>query len=391
MGILVSHQSNVGYDTIGPPLDAHNELEDVLIVFPREQQYNRDDCYQDPEQATSWATGRRSRRPFASRYSMTILLLVVALIALTMLLVTCMPMMRFLDTVYKAHGTVTDAETGVPLVSVEVFISTYQYSELTNSQGDYELELREGTWTLDFIKDGYEPLSKEVTVDETNQRVRVDAALTPIGPGVIWLVGFWAMEPASLPSSPIVVFNADGTWGYFENYFGTGDPLMSGEWTYEDGSFYQDGILMTIEKVDDDTWIYVDIGATLYRKGTEPFGYAFQPFDQTPAILTPGTWSGEGITLEMFEMKLYSFTAPSAASYYFWWDDSKAPGAYTANVEVSAYQDDKKTEIFKGELGWWETHTAEMAAGETIYLVVYAFWGGGTYRIIGTTQSSPSP
>ncbi len=45
-------------------------------------------------------------------------------------------------------------------------------------------------------------------------------------------------------------------------------------------------------------------------------------------------------------------------------------------------------EVF-GELGYWETHTVAMAAGETIYLVVYAFWGGGTYRIIGTTQSFP--
>ncbi|MBW8004040.1 MAG: hypothetical protein FVQ80_18945, partial [Planctomycetes bacterium] len=100
------------------------------------------------------------------------LLLVVALIALTMLLVTCKPMFFYLERIYKAYGNVTDASSGAPLGSVEVFISTYQYSELTNALGDYELELPEGTWKLEFIKDGYEILSKEVTVDETIPRVR---------------------------------------------------------------------------------------------------------------------------------------------------------------------------------------------------------------------------
>jgi hypothetical protein len=42
-----------------------------------------------------------------------------------------------------------------PVGSVEVFVGDYQYSELTNYNGDYEMEMAAGTWTLHFVKEGY--------------------------------------------------------------------------------------------------------------------------------------------------------------------------------------------------------------------------------------------
>ncbi len=109
------------------------------------------------------------------------LLLSLALVASVMTLVTCKPIDYYLERVYKAHGKVTDANTGEPLESVEVFVKGYQYSELTNSLGDYEIELAEGTWTLEFVKDGYDTEESDppVTVGPTNQRVLVDIQLTP--------------------------------------------------------------------------------------------------------------------------------------------------------------------------------------------------------------------
>jgi hypothetical protein len=51
------------------------------------------------------------------------------------------------------------------------------HSELTNGLGDYELELPEGTWTLEFVKEGYAKITHEVVAGPASPRVRVDATL----------------------------------------------------------------------------------------------------------------------------------------------------------------------------------------------------------------------
>ena len=102
--------------------------------------------------------------------------------AVTIILVSCKPIAYYLQQVYKAYGTVTEAGTGGPLESVEVFLGSYQYSVLTNGLGDYGIELAEGTWTLHFVKNGYTTLDKVVTVNAANPRVKVDAQLTPLAP-----------------------------------------------------------------------------------------------------------------------------------------------------------------------------------------------------------------
>ena len=127
-----------------------------------------------------------------SRKAMAICALV--LIAFVMGQVGCKPMTYYLDQTYKVHGTVTAADTdpAVPLISAEVFVGDYQYSELTNYYGDYEIELPAGTWTIKFVKAGYEPMEAQVTVGPDNPRVQLDAAMVKItGPVLFDLTGYW--------------------------------------------------------------------------------------------------------------------------------------------------------------------------------------------------------
>src|SRR5208337_874441 len=98
-----------------------------------------------------------------SRKVKIFLLFLVA--GMTFTLVSCKPIAYYLQQVYKASGNVTDAGTGNPLESVEVFLGSYQYSVLTNGLGDYGIELAEGTGTLHFVRTGYTTVDKVVTVN----------------------------------------------------------------------------------------------------------------------------------------------------------------------------------------------------------------------------------
>jgi hypothetical protein len=97
---------------------------------------------------------------------------------------SCKPIVYYLEQVYKLYGKVTVAGSNgeTPIGSVEVFVGDYQYSELTNYYGDYELELAKGTWTINFVKEGYEPVSAEVTVgpEPDARRIRLDMEMVPI-------------------------------------------------------------------------------------------------------------------------------------------------------------------------------------------------------------------
>ncbi len=101
-------------------------------------------------------------------------------VAMAMVLVTCKPITSYLEKVDKAYGKVTEAGSGVALESVEVIVGNYQYSELTNSLGDYEIELSDGKWTLTFVKSGYVTATQAVTVSPSNPRVKVDVALAKV-------------------------------------------------------------------------------------------------------------------------------------------------------------------------------------------------------------------
>ena len=128
-----------------------------------------------------------------------VLIGLVVLAAVMTLLTTCKPIQYYLQQVYKVYGHVTVAGTGTtttpatPLGSVEVFAGDTQYSELTNYNGDYEMEMAEGTWTIKFVKEGHEWVPgqpNQVTVGPTARRVKLDAEMAPIAPSID-LTGYW--------------------------------------------------------------------------------------------------------------------------------------------------------------------------------------------------------
>ena len=66
-----------------------------------------------------------------------------------------------LENMFLVRGTVVDEATGEPILSVEISLPGYQYAELTNSAGDYAMEVPGGTWDLHFYKEGYESVRDE--------------------------------------------------------------------------------------------------------------------------------------------------------------------------------------------------------------------------------------
>jgi hypothetical protein len=145
-----------------------------------------------------------------------ILLLIVA--AACLILLTSCFIDYYLSQVYKVYGKVTveGSEPPVPISSVEVFMGDYQYSELTNYNGDYEMELPEGTWTINFYKDDYEPASAEVTVGPDNPRVEVNAVLEPIAQDIVG-VWFGANQPFIDDPDNVDLRQTYGADGYYEN------------------------------------------------------------------------------------------------------------------------------------------------------------------------------
>lgn len=122
----------------------------------------------------------------------TLWVVVPLLVVAAVLPFGCKPLPFYLQQVCKIYGTATDAKTGDPLESVEVSVDPYQYSELTNSQGDFELEMAVGSWTITFVKDGYETQSVDVTLKADGDSEEVNATLVPTntGPpadGKIWV------------------------------------------------------------------------------------------------------------------------------------------------------------------------------------------------------------
>jgi hypothetical protein len=319
-------------------------------------------------------------------------ILVAALVAATMALVTCKPIDYYLQRVYKAYGTVTDIKTGDRLESVEVFIGSYQYSELTNGLGDYELELAAGTWTLEFLKDGYVTQSKEVTVDAANPRVRVDVALSPPPPppppAGPWILGCWVQSTTTAPHSMTFECRADGTFTVWDSYFATGDDIETyGTWSIEGSTLTGNSVhfgpfTWEITKVSDDLFLLPDTlegpEGAFYRRGTEPGGWVF---DQTPVPLSTGVWT-EG-DVEDLSMDLYSFTALTAGYYAPEFKSLVSTDPENPSGFPYVYAADKLTEL---SADWdedeYDLDAVAMNAGNLIYIVVDARdGGGGTYAI----------
>jgi uncharacterized protein (DUF2141 family) len=246
------------------------------------------------------------------------LLLVVSM---TMILVGCKPIAYYLERVYKAHGTVTDAETGDPLEGVEVILGDYQYSVLSNGLGDYGIELAEGTWTLHFVKDGHVTVDKQVTVSASIPRVKVDAQLSRTG---YQLSGTWA--------SPSGVTVPNGVYGYLKLVASGGlSTAQALYWTRSSGfsggssSYSIAGIAAGTYTV----WAFIDMNANAANDSTsmpDAADYFLQSGKQVNI-------SGNQI-LNFDSSGWMTSNSQDAWVIGFWGSPTYAP--YTAVIEINA-------------------------------------------------------
>jgi hypothetical protein len=217
------------------------------------------------------------------------LMLVLALIALSMAIVSCKPIDYYLGMVYKAYGTVTEKTgndiPGVPLSSVEVIVSgyqkSYQYSDLTNVDGKWELELAEGTWTLAFVKEGYETISVgDIKVNANNPRYDVGVVeLVPITPEPGDIVGVWFGEKLDFVNDPAVVdmqqtYTADGYFEFLytnpenpEEYY---EASQKGIYTTAEGML-ETQITHFLSDYDPDTGVITWVDAPAGYGGASPY------------------------------------------------------------------------------------------------------------------------
>ncbi len=171
------------------------------------------------------------------------ILLGIGIVALSMVLTTCKPIDYYLQMIYKAYGKVTDTN-GNPLESVEVFIKGYQYSELTNGEGDYEIELAEGTWTLEFVKEGYMTKSSlpfQVGRSPLVRRWEENASLEPIPLSIwgTWVNPIYKTGPNGPPGK--VEFNANGTTAWY--------ALSGGLSPYDSGMYRIDSQIASLYQI----------------------------------------------------------------------------------------------------------------------------------------------
>jgi len=77
---------------------------------------------------------------------------------------------------YTVSGTITDATTGEALIGATVLVEELKSGTATNVYGYYSISLNPATYRLVFSYIGYQPLSREVSLDKN---YRFDIALAP--------------------------------------------------------------------------------------------------------------------------------------------------------------------------------------------------------------------
>jgi hypothetical protein len=172
---------------------------------------------------------KKARKRKAMKKTVRVTLLLIITTVCQMSLVICTRLLYYLEQVHKVYGKVTMAgSTGeTPIGSVEVCVGDYQYSELTNYYGDFELEMVEGIWTINFHKPGYESFSTKVTLSAEEPQVQLDVELVWIEPPApIDLTGFWdlTLDPDTAPG--------EGPYVYYMAQTGTKLYTTPGEPTF---------------------------------------------------------------------------------------------------------------------------------------------------------------
>lgn len=102
----------------------------------------------------------------------------------------CACAMLFLSTLAHAAvvtGTVTDTETGEPLIGANILVLETQYGAATDLHGEFSIaDVPTGTYSLEASMIGYEPVRKTVLLEHDNVSVDFHLTVTIISqPGVV--------------------------------------------------------------------------------------------------------------------------------------------------------------------------------------------------------------
>ncbi len=276
-------------------------------------------------------------------------LLLLVCVALVAVLVSCKPVTYYLAMVYKAYGTVTEAGSGALLESVEVSIRSYQYSELTNGLGDYEIELAEGTWKLDFVKEGYLTETREVTVGPGNPREKVDVVLTPVG---FTLSGAWP--------SPTGATIPDGVFGYIKLTASGGSPTDAALYWSQSTAFSGGSASYSVTGIAAGSytaWAFIDANANAPNSDAsfpDPGDWVlqapkqvtiageltlnFDPGEWAPVALAAspyGTWSAPSVSFTLNENGTFqnSYIGQDGVSY--WTAGTFSPVNLTPDTDIT--------------------------------------------------------
>ncbi len=208
-----------------------------------------------------------------------------------------------------------------------------------------------------------------------------------------WIYGSWIQTEVAAPFTDVLTVNPDGTYTSSANYdeSGAGEGwLGAGTWSYDPPYFVAqtpDGpVQVEVTKINNDHFT-VQVPspegvADLYRKGTQPGGWIF---DLTPIELpltTENTWT-EGYG-EVQELVLYAFQAPASGDYWVSWKEWGDPfePSYSANILVSAYQEDEATGFFVEQDGGYSApRLISLNEGERVYIIVEVMYVPGTFGI----------
>lgn len=200
-----------------------------------------------------------------------------------------------------------------------------------------------------------------------------------------WIIGDWVRSYSWAPYSDLLNFKADGKFFWYDNYDGSG-LKKTGTWSLNGDILSVDGTSEVITKISDDYYVYK--GLTYYRQFTEPGG---DVFDQTAVELTDGDWKTGTIPLQ--KLRLYSFLASGTGIHEISWDDQfDGSGGFSSDLIVSAYESDKTTPILKippdplplieEDDGYFDPFPVALTVGETVYIIVDAYYQGGSFRIM---------
>ncbi|GAB4320904.1 MAG: hypothetical protein Kow00127_13230 [Bacteroidales bacterium] len=124
------------------------------------------------------------------------------------------------EALYGFQGTVTDAQTGLPIEGAEVFIENHDIDSswvYTGATGKYYRPILEGSYTITISAPGYYPQTFQNISVQNHQVTVVDAALEP---GSL-IAGFYASQ---------TVISAGAEIDFFDQTFG--NPV-SWQWTFE--------------------------------------------------------------------------------------------------------------------------------------------------------------